>query len=578
MPPSSGARFFCTRPHGSMAALIAVDDLPHGVTIDGLPRVLTPGETQGMTSCGLAETRPEPWTIDGVAHVYPRNLDNNLVAEMHQTLVSLLRDPAIPARVQASVQNLINRTVDSMPGNTNEIVGMTDMSYMQANTNRPAAGQNARGNGRANNNNHQQQQRGKKEYCSYWLRHGECDYSQQGCMYKHEMPLTLEGITYVGLRDIPRWYRDQHGVASLAQGHRGAPLQIEATNSQRAIAQHAQGTDGGLDGNPQDSQQAIAANSHPSTSNGRQELVKTPPRGPAKTGGNNSAPNTVRSGNRNAPNYQGNNGWKGRGIGNRNRVANSSPRGRGSGVLSGQVPSHTPTFGFGQFGGLMSPEPSPPDFNGGNHPETFPVGRGVPVFDRPTSLGRGENRSHPLALSSLPATQAGRESAVSIHENVGPNANRSGIAEFHGHASNPSTDGGVKLPEEDSETFTPGSSNRSITSSRTWNHLQYAHSNSGGFTPSNRGGFTPSNSGGFTPSNSGFTRGANIPSLADLISHDSAPPLRARDTRGAWGPVGGPVPNDGPKETTVDDEQSALLGSHAAMFGPYITGHHAAKM
>lgn len=48
---------------------------------------------------------------------------------------------------------------------------------------------------------------GKKVYCTHWIRWGECDYTQQGCLYKHEMPdeLTLNSI---GIRTIPKWFRD----------------------------------------------------------------------------------------------------------------------------------------------------------------------------------------------------------------------------------------------------------------------------------------------------------------------------------------------------------------------------------
>ena len=49
----------------------------------------------------------------------------------------------------------------------------------------------------------------KKLYCSYWLRHGECDYLQQGCKYLHVMPTDVETLNRCGLRDIPRWYRNQ---------------------------------------------------------------------------------------------------------------------------------------------------------------------------------------------------------------------------------------------------------------------------------------------------------------------------------------------------------------------------------
>jgi hypothetical protein len=48
-------------------------------------------------------------------------------------------------------------------------------------------------------------------YCTHWIRHGECDYIQQGCRYKHEMPnkATLQNI---GFRTVPRWWQEKVAV------------------------------------------------------------------------------------------------------------------------------------------------------------------------------------------------------------------------------------------------------------------------------------------------------------------------------------------------------------------------------
>jgi hypothetical protein len=48
----------------------------------------------------------------------------------------------------------------------------------------------------------------KKTYCSYWIRTGECDYTQQGCRYKHEMP-DLETLNRIGFRDFPLWWKQR---------------------------------------------------------------------------------------------------------------------------------------------------------------------------------------------------------------------------------------------------------------------------------------------------------------------------------------------------------------------------------
>ncbi|TKA83942.1 hypothetical protein B0A55_00242 [Friedmanniomyces simplex] len=67
----------------------------------------------------------------------------------------------------------------------------------------------------------------KKEYCTFWIRTGECDYTQQGCLYKHEMPDrgTLERI---GFRGVPRWWVERQqregtggGIGSGVRGTGG---------------------------------------------------------------------------------------------------------------------------------------------------------------------------------------------------------------------------------------------------------------------------------------------------------------------------------------------------------------------
>ena len=55
----------------------------------------------------------------------------------------------------------------------------------------------------------------KKEYCSYWIRTGECDYMQQGCLFKHEMP-DLDTLKVIGFRGPPRWWIEKNQKVKLA--------------------------------------------------------------------------------------------------------------------------------------------------------------------------------------------------------------------------------------------------------------------------------------------------------------------------------------------------------------------------
>ena len=47
----------------------------------------------------------------------------------------------------------------------------------------------------------------KKLYCMYWIRTGQCDFMQTGCVFKHEIPEDEETRQRIGLREIPAWIR-----------------------------------------------------------------------------------------------------------------------------------------------------------------------------------------------------------------------------------------------------------------------------------------------------------------------------------------------------------------------------------
>ncbi len=55
----------------------------------------------------------------------------------------------------------------------------------------------------------------KKKYCTHWIRHNSCDYMQQGCRYKHEMP-DREKLKELGFPQIPSWYRDKMAISAGA--------------------------------------------------------------------------------------------------------------------------------------------------------------------------------------------------------------------------------------------------------------------------------------------------------------------------------------------------------------------------
>ena len=52
-----------------------------------------------------------------------------------------------------------------------------------------------------------------KVYCDKWLHEGVCAFAQQGCRYKHEMPMDKATQHAVGLfNGLPKWYKAKHAV------------------------------------------------------------------------------------------------------------------------------------------------------------------------------------------------------------------------------------------------------------------------------------------------------------------------------------------------------------------------------
>lgn len=50
---------------------------------------------------------------------------------------------------------------------------------------------------------------GKKVYCTYWIQTGNCNYMQEGCKYRHEIPKDEETRRAIGFREFPNWPREE---------------------------------------------------------------------------------------------------------------------------------------------------------------------------------------------------------------------------------------------------------------------------------------------------------------------------------------------------------------------------------
>ncbi|KLJ13811.1 hypothetical protein EMPG_11265 [Blastomyces silverae] len=213
---------FCiTRPNGAVTALIAVDELPPFVAIRGVPRCLGQiDDINDMENLGTVNSRGQFYTIDvavnGNTHAINAGLANGesnaeTVMAPHSAITiggdGIFRqsggvDAAIwnPNSEERNIIAWRNGVNDNTVANTGQEVAKLDDT-----PDRGAGSQNVKN-----------PKTPKKEFCSYWIRRGECDYAQQGCLFKHQMPRDLETLGRLGLRDIPRWYREKYKVKSIA--------------------------------------------------------------------------------------------------------------------------------------------------------------------------------------------------------------------------------------------------------------------------------------------------------------------------------------------------------------------------
>ena len=218
--------YFITRSNGKMVPLIALDELPGHVIIQGLSTNMTSFDTTGMTSLGLVPSRHRQYAVD-VVTARPFTRSNALPSESATSSNSSTISPdANTAQCDLTPRaNNCGQTKDTFAANLAYAIAeqapATLLPSLPTSASSSRADRNAGPSQPVPLPDWKQTSvlppgpaPGVKKYCSYWMRNGECDYAQQGCLYLHEMPTDLRTLSGLGFRDIPRWYRELHGLGS----------------------------------------------------------------------------------------------------------------------------------------------------------------------------------------------------------------------------------------------------------------------------------------------------------------------------------------------------------------------------
>ena len=286
MTPSSTElqpQFFVTRDSGKMVPLVAIDELPDHVSIRSVSKSLTAFDISGMTGLGVVPSRHRRYIVDGLQNgaptqpafgtcvtasspqkssVNPAKLDasGDQTSEHRKANSQLPYNTDTATDGQANItSNVVKKTVKNIYPGPSKAYGINEQAPAALQSQLPKSVSSSHADRNAGPS-HQPgplpewkktailppgPAPGVKEYCSYWLRKGECDYAQQGCLYLHEMPTDLPTLESVGLRDIPGWYRRKYGLGSwLAQNGSDSSTKSQRTSKQSDMGQSWRGAGG----------------------------------------------------------------------------------------------------------------------------------------------------------------------------------------------------------------------------------------------------------------------------------------------------------------------------------------------
>lgn len=239
-PPNFGSQsqsqprlsYYITRANGTFVPLIPADELPFNVRLQGVPRILNSDQVFGLQQVTMLPYTGLIFKLEnevmthqrsssqppGNAHARPHSTTDSKHFHLSDSLArqslgscntqGQVAGPSRPVPMHELATNWRKAptsdpqaVIDAIVGTKSGAEAAAQIGYLPKSNEAPPPSGNV-------------PDQEKKEYCTYWIRHGECDYIQQGCLYKHEMPdkATLQKI---GFRSTPRWWLEKTQTVRL---------------------------------------------------------------------------------------------------------------------------------------------------------------------------------------------------------------------------------------------------------------------------------------------------------------------------------------------------------------------------
>ncbi|KAL1617593.1 hypothetical protein SLS56_010916 [Neofusicoccum ribis] len=175
--------WFIQRENGAYVPVIPVDELPPDIDLEGAPRSLKMEDAQGMKFLEKLPFNGQTYSL--AKSLRPLQLSSSARPSGSQSISDHDREPRKPNEQERMQKEDPKTTAAALP----------KFEFNPAVRTRPLPP-----SGR-------EPDQTKKEYCTYWIKTGECDFMQQGCLFKHEMPDLKTLREKVGIHSVPHWYQ-----------------------------------------------------------------------------------------------------------------------------------------------------------------------------------------------------------------------------------------------------------------------------------------------------------------------------------------------------------------------------------
>ncbi|OJD29169.1 c-x8-c-x5-c-x3-h type zinc finger protein [Diplodia corticola] len=195
--------WFIQRDSGAYVPVIPVDELPASVNLAEAPRCLKDDGAQGMKFLGKLPFSGQTYSL--VVKEQQEHKDTARDNSHHRSIRYPLQHRTYS---QTSLRPLLLSEACSKPRAPPHPATTTNTNVDDAAPSRRDTPPDPRlpPSGR-------EPDPAKKEYCTYWIRTGECDFTQQGCLFKHEMPDLRTLREKVGVGAVPHWWQMRCAMA-----------------------------------------------------------------------------------------------------------------------------------------------------------------------------------------------------------------------------------------------------------------------------------------------------------------------------------------------------------------------------